>query len=178
MADLLPINATPLERDLANTTARISDVPVPVDTMWDPDNCPEALLPWLAWAMSVDEWDSTWTTAYKREVIKASVNIHRHKGTIGALRDALSALGMDLTVVEWFEEDPKARAYTFAVNVVLNTQPMTLEEQQRIFSIVDAYKNKRSELSFLHIYQQVQTNIPVIGAMVSTSQHVTLEEGP
>jgi len=178
MADLLPLNATQLEKDLSDTIKRISDVPVPVDTLWNPDTCPEALLPWLAWAMSVDEWDPNWSVAYKREVIKASVNIHRHKGTIGALNDALAALGMNLDVVEWFQEVPIAAAYTFAVNLYLNTQPFTLQEQTNIFNIIKSSKNKRSLLSFLHIYQEVQTAVPVIGAAVSTSQHITIEEGP
>ena len=52
--DLLPANATPLERALAETTARLSDVAVPIRDLWSPENCPTELLPWLAWALSVD----------------------------------------------------------------------------------------------------------------------------
>lgn len=177
MTDLLPINATSLERNLVEATARLGTVPLPIKTLWDPDNCPVALLPWLAWSMSVDEWDPNWSEADKRAVIKNSVNIHRHKGTIGALKDALGALAMNLEVVEWFQEMPPAEAYTFAVNVYLNTRPMNLEEQQTIFKLVAAYKNARSRLSFLHLHQQVQSPVPVIGAGLATSQHITLKEG-
>lgn len=90
---LLPSNASPLERALALTIGRITDLPVQIDTLWDPARCPAALLPWLAWALSVDEWDTGWTEAQQREVIAASVDIHRHKGTVWAMRRALAVAG-------------------------------------------------------------------------------------
>ncbi|MDH5179769.1 MAG: phage tail protein I [Gammaproteobacteria bacterium] len=174
---LLPVNATKLERNLVDTTDRMSKVPVPLDTLWNPDTCPDVLLPWLAWAMSVDEWDETWSITDKRAVIKNSINVHRRKGTIGALKDALAALKMDLEVIEWFQEIPPADAYTFAVNVYLNSRTMALEDQLKIFKIVSAYKNARSQLSFLHIHQNLVEPVPVLCAVVSTSQHITISEG-
>ena len=98
---LLPSNATPLERALASVLARISDVPVPIADLWSPARCPVALLPWLAWALSVDEWDSGWTEEVQRDVIAASVDIHRHKGTIWAMRRALVVAGLgDAQIIE------------------------------------------------------------------------------
>lgn len=91
--DLLPPNATPAERALAGATARITDVPVPVGDLWDPWACPAALLPWLAWALSVDEWDPEWPEATRREVVARSVELHRHKGTVWSVRQALRSAG-------------------------------------------------------------------------------------
>jgi hypothetical protein len=56
-------------------------------------------LPWLAWALSVDEWDETWTEAQKRETVAASYAVHSKKGTPYAVRHALEALGYDNVII-------------------------------------------------------------------------------
>lgn len=55
-SDLSPPNASPLERVLADLEfARIDEVSLAViRQVVDPDTCPAALLPWLAYSMSVD----------------------------------------------------------------------------------------------------------------------------
>jgi hypothetical protein len=58
---LLPINSTPLERVLADV--QVADLPVPLRELMDPQRCPVALLPYLAWAWSVDRWDPAWSEA-------------------------------------------------------------------------------------------------------------------
>ena len=93
MTDLLPRNATTQERAMANTVARISSVQTPLRSLWSPQDCPADFLPWLAWGLSLDIWDASWTDAQKREAIAASVEVHRRKGTIGALKRALQAIG-------------------------------------------------------------------------------------
>ncbi|MCP5136600.1 MAG: phage tail protein I [Gammaproteobacteria bacterium] len=101
MADLLPPNATELERALAETTARISDLPVDIRDLWSAERCPIAFLPLLAWQMSVDEWLAEWPEEIKREVIAAALDVHRKKGTIGSIRRVLIAAGYpDATVME------------------------------------------------------------------------------
>lgn len=100
MSDLLPPNATALERALAGTMERISAVPVLVRQSWDPVNCPAALLPWLAWAFSVDEWDPAWAEADKRAVILAAYDLQRRKGTVGAIKRALAAAGLGVVTIE------------------------------------------------------------------------------
>ncbi|CAA0111587.1 Uncharacterised protein [BD1-7 clade bacterium] len=89
---LLPPNATQLERDLETVLASASDLPVPIRDLWDPWNCPEHMLPWLAWAVSVDEWDSDWPTEIKRQVCDSSVEVHKRKGTVDAVERALASL--------------------------------------------------------------------------------------
>ncbi|MDT9105875.1 phage tail protein I, partial [Escherichia coli] len=113
MSDLLPNNATPLEAALAEAIARISDVPTPARDVWNPDTCQANLLPWLAWAFSVDEWDADWSEAQKRAAIKAAVPVQRYKGTIGAVREALAALGFGVQVQEWFNQLPAGAPYTY-----------------------------------------------------------------
>jgi len=64
---LLPPNATALEHAADAAMARIADVNVPIRDLWNPDLCPEALLPWLAWALSVEPWDADWPVWQQRE---------------------------------------------------------------------------------------------------------------
>lgn len=99
---LLPSNATTQEIALDLATSRVGDVNVVgLRSLWNPATCPEALLPWLAWAMSIDEWDGSWDAERKRAVIAASVEVHRHKGTLASVRTALAAAGWgDATIVE------------------------------------------------------------------------------
>lgn len=101
-ATLLPPSSTPLERALDQTAAvRLSALPSVVASLWNADTCPAPLLPYLAWAMSVDEWNDGWGVEKKRAVIKESRHIHQHKGTLSAIKRALAAIGQpDATVIE------------------------------------------------------------------------------
>lgn len=104
--DLLPPNATLPERALSLATGR--DVAVPIKELWSPMTCPAAVLPWLAWALSVDEWDTTWPVEMQRQVIAESISHHRKKGTVGALKRALQRLGYEVEI-----DERTGDAYTF-----------------------------------------------------------------
>jgi len=115
LRDLLPSNATGPERSLALATARLGTISTPIRSLWNPNTCPENLLPWLAWATSVDEWDANWTTATKRNFIKNSAEIHRKKGTVAAIKSLLNSFGVALQLIEWWQTTPKGTPYTFIV---------------------------------------------------------------
>jgi len=117
MNTLLPPNSTYLERLAAEALAGIGEVPVPLRDLADPDRCPEALLPYLAWARSVDRWDSDWSETTKRQVIKSAYFVHAHKGTIGALRRVVEPLGYLIRVHEWWQELPTGTPGTFRLDV-------------------------------------------------------------
>lgn len=99
--ELLPSNSTPAEFALEQATARIADAGAPIRPLWNADTCPAHLLPWLAWALGVDEWDPEWSETTKRNTIRESVPIHRRKGTVGAIRRALVTSGYgDAEIIE------------------------------------------------------------------------------
>jgi phage tail P2-like protein len=100
--DLLPPSSTPLERAVDRASAdRLAALPAVVASLWNAETCPPAILPWLAWAMSVDEWNEEWGVDKKRAVIAESRLIHQQKGTPAAIRRALTAIGQpDAIVVE------------------------------------------------------------------------------
>jgi len=119
---LLPANSTALERAIEAAQARLADVPVPVDQLWDPWRCPAELLPWLAWAWSVDEWDPTWPEEVRRRVIAAAPEVHRRKGTRAAVERALRAIGVVADIVEWWQRQPAGVPGTFSVTAWVNEQ--------------------------------------------------------
>lgn len=119
---LLPPNGTPLERAAAEALAEIQRTPVPLRQLWNPATCPVRLLPYLAWAFSVDRWDPAWSPTAKRDVIATAFYIHRKKGTISALRRVVEPLGYLLEVIEWWQTDPQGTPGTFALKIgVLDT---------------------------------------------------------
>lgn len=118
--DLLPSSATPLERAIADLEwDRLGGLDVSfIADLIDPETCPLALLPWLAWSVSVDVWDEAWSEERKRMVIGSSLAIHRMKGTRSAVRQAIEALSLTPEIAEWWEATPTARRGTF--NIVLD----------------------------------------------------------
>lgn len=67
---LLPPSASNFMRCAEAVGTRITDIPVDLNTLWSPDTCPVHLLPYLAWAFSVDRWDRNWPEETKRQVIR------------------------------------------------------------------------------------------------------------
>ena len=136
---LLPANSKPLEHALATITAKLEPIPVPFANIWDVDNAPDSLLPFLAFAWSVDEWNDNWTDEVKRAVIKNSLWVHERKGTLGAVKRALAAMNYDTSVIEWFEKEPHGRAGTFSIEV-RPTQGVIADSILQIRAVIDAVK--------------------------------------
>ncbi|MCP4102818.1 MAG: phage tail protein I [Lentisphaerae bacterium] len=148
---LLPNNATKSELGLEAATASLDTVPVPTGDLWNPAKCPAALLPYLAWALSVDVWRDSWSEAEQRVIIAKQYEIHAHKGTIGALRQALDSLGYHLKVVEWFEQNPVGEPCTFTVEAEISTSGLDATKQTLVEQTIAATKNVRSHLSSLKL---------------------------
>jgi phage tail P2-like protein len=97
---LLPNSSTPLERAASIATGRFAPAVV-VPDLWDAATCPVPMLPHLAWALAVDDWDATWGEERKRTAIANALYIHRHKGTPAAIRRALAIVEQgDATLIE------------------------------------------------------------------------------
>lgn len=136
---LLPPNATSLERATAQACAGMADLSIPLRDLWQPATCPASLLPYLAWSLSVNYWDSRWPEATKRAVIQASCLMHQRKGTLWALRQVLGPLGYRLEITEWWQHHPPERPGTF--RLTLSTQQGTSELTRReIERLIDEVK--------------------------------------
>ncbi|MFD0709946.1 phage tail protein I [Photorhabdus akhurstii] len=114
---LLPIGSAVLEVAAAKACAQLQDVPVPLRQLWNPDTCPVELLPYLAWAWSVDRWDENWPVTTKREVIKNSLFLHKHKGTIGAIRRVVEPLGYFIQIKEWWQTNDAPGTFRLEIGV-------------------------------------------------------------
>lgn len=119
MNDLLPPNATKLERAIATATARFVDIHPMHRDVWDPDRCPVDLLPWLAWANSLDDWNALWPENVKRARIRSAIEIHRKKGTIGSIHRVVSSFGGALSIRESFEQQPRGVPHTFDMTLTV-----------------------------------------------------------
>lgn len=105
-ASLLPPNATSLERAIEASTARAADVPVPIRDLWNPQTCPVELLPWLAWALSIDGWEPGWSEGQKRDAVADAIALQRVKGSAASIDMVLARYDDRVAVLEWFEPDP------------------------------------------------------------------------
>lgn len=149
MADgiLLPPSATLLERRAAEACADATRQDVPIRDLADAAIAPVVALPWLAWQWSVDEWDPAWSDEQKRAAIGESFEVHRRKGTIGAVRRALAAIGIDVRVQEWFAQTPAAAPYTFRVLLDTNQVGIPEADMRRVIAVIERTKNLRSHLT-------------------------------
>lgn len=162
---LLPGNATDLERQAAEALAQIERVPVPIRDLINPDRCPVALLPFLAWAVSVDRWDSRWSESAKRGAIRSSYYIHSRKGTIGALRRVVEPLGYLIEVVEWFQTEPQGVPGTFAIKVGVSNEGISEETYQELTWLIDDARPVSRHLTGLAISLETSGSLSIAGGL-------------
>lgn len=149
MQSLLPLNSTLLERAIEAATDGQTDIPL--RTLYNPDKCPVAYLPLLAWAWSVDRWDNNWSEAVKRSVIRSSFFVHAHKGTVGALRRVVEPLGYLIDVQHWYETTPMGVPGTFALKVGVLETGITEEMYAELERLIDDAKPVSRHLTGLAI---------------------------
>ncbi|QXZ13070.1 phage tail protein I [Pseudomonas sp. AO-1] len=159
MKSLLPLNSTQLER--AMEAAFFEKTIVPLRDLYNPDTCPVHLLPHLAWAWSVDRWDYRWSEATKRAAIKASFYIHKHKGTIGAIRRVVEPLGYLIEIVEWFKTVPEGVPGTFALKIGVLDTGITEEMYQELERLIDDAKPVTRHMTGLAISLETQGDLNV-----------------
>ena len=174
---LLPPNATKLERSLSIAMARLGDVPVPIASLWRPQDCPAAHLPWLAWAFSVDVWSPAWTELQKRDAINVSCYVHKHKGTVAAMKAALAALGFTVELREWFQESPPEIPYTFGLIIDIGEVGADAGLYDDAEAVALAAKNARSQLRYVRLRAGSAGEI-YIGGATATLDTINIEALP
>ncbi len=152
---LLPDNATPLEQALEETLRQkycALDMTL-VQKLSDPWQCPVEFLPWLAFAESVDVWNDRWPEQTKRAVIANASTLHRRKGTTGGVRDALAALGVNMSMILWQDMEPEGEVGTASfelwINDNINPDAPVMVDSQMIRDIVQTVeRNKRLSVHY------------------------------
>ncbi|MCF3530877.1 phage tail protein I [Stenotrophomonas maltophilia] len=150
-SSLLPPNSTRLERAIERTLANGIDIASSVGTLWNPWQCPEAFLPWLAWTMSVDTWRNSWPLSVKRTRIANSLIVQRRKGTARSIADVVDSFGGAVQITEWWETTPPGAPHTFALTLVIGAQPgetATAQYVDDVIAEVNLSKPVRSHFTF------------------------------
>lgn len=167
---LLPNNATPLERSLDLFPVRIAPDPKRIATLWDAETCPAHLLPYLAWAFSVDDWQDDWPETQRRKVLLDAIAVHRRKGTVRAVKDALASAGFgDAQVIERHGWEKHNGAMTYNGTPTYSTpdhwaeyrvrlnRPITIEQAAQVRAILEKVAPARSRLKALEFTEALNT---------------------
>ena len=151
MSSLLPPNSGPAERALAELAKRISAVPIPVPAMIDPDTCPESLLPFLAWALSIDSWKSYWPLHIKRARVRNAIEIQRRKGTANSVRQVVASFGGTVEISEWWQTTPPGIPHTFQLVLAMgsaSSEETSAQYVDDVIAEVERTKPVRSHFTF------------------------------
>jgi phage tail P2-like protein len=118
---LPPGSSQQMQAISAALAARIAGIdPRPIRQVTSPTECPAALLPWLAWAWVVEDWSPQWSESQRREAITASRQIHRIKGTPGAVAAAIAPFGVGAQIIEAHQQTPPGLPNTFSISLEIS----------------------------------------------------------
>lgn len=162
MRDLLPPNATTLERRTAVGLAAVDELPIRIREYWNPDDCPAALLPYLAAEVSVDGWELAESEDARRALIKSAIQLHQKRGTPWAIREVIRRLGFgEVTLIEgrrMRRRDGSAsrngdyihgRENAWAEYIVRLSRPITRDQAETLKTVLERYAPQRSHLTSL-----------------------------
>lgn len=115
------------------------------------DTVDEDALPYLAAQFDVlgfKGYELAHSVAEKREVVKRAIELHRYKGTVWAVKEALKNIGYPSAVITEHVGGHWAR---FKVTVNLGNNPVNVSTIADLVRMIGEYKNTRSwlhEISF------------------------------
>ena len=102
MTSILPDNSTALERALEHAVAAaLARKQSVFPSLWNPNTVPVRLLPWLAEAMGVLEWDSAAPQAEQRATLANVWQQYRHGGQRRGINKAIEPLGFNAELRPW-----------------------------------------------------------------------------
>jgi phage tail P2-like protein len=131
----------------------LENLPIERAIVYDVDRVVSSAIPSLIRQFSAQEFVVPgMTEAEYRELIWRSIELHRYKGTLHAVRRALGILGITESVVsEWWQSTPKRQVHTFRVAINgegLPTDPRfdveSPEFWAKVYQLVEAAKPARS----------------------------------
>lgn len=179
---LLPPSAAKQERDIEAAIARAADFTPNFAAMWNPAAAPSSVLPWLAWAYSVDNWSAEWPEDAKRALTEQSYFIHRYKGTVGAVRRAITSItGGEYQLREWYQTGGPVHTFDLTVwahNILTSSGPIIGPDlYAQLRQAVDAAKPVRSHYE-LRIGAKFGSQIDASSALTTVARPLTTEIAP
>lgn len=155
--NLLPPNHTPFESDLETVSSRISDIPVTIRDLWNPDTCPLELLPWLAWALSIDSWKDYWPESVKRARLRNAIAISKRKGTRQSLNDVIASFGIEMEL-----DETNANLAPFQFNIKIDVNNVGAQNSEFTRDIVEEISRTKRSASYFELQQQVKVTTPIL----------------
>lgn len=137
---LLPANATDLERNLADARSKEPLLENRLSRLINIDAAPDNFQNSLAIQHSVDYWLDEWGSELKRSVLKQSYFRHRIKGTPAAVKKSLEPFGYVPTITEWFDVNPQMIPGTFRLEIDLGGKALSEEVYKEVNRLVNENK--------------------------------------
>lgn len=136
------------------------------------DELGEEVVDSLAWQFHVDFYDYTLPIETRRELVKNSIRWHKIKGTPQAVVEVITSIFGDTQIKEWFEYD--GDPYFFTVDIDIVKEVLTKENLERVFKLINEYKNKRSwlEILILHLHANSKGYAYVGSTLISTVKYI------
>ncbi|KQB51580.1 phage tail protein [Pseudomonas endophytica] len=172
-ASLLPSNQTSLEQALAQLSSGDRSLANVLRYMHSVDTCPAAMLPWLAIQRSVDRWDPQWSETVKRKVVKDAFEVHKRKGTLGALRRVVEPFADILDITEWHQLEPMGAPGTFTMSLALFDSGLSDTAIAELERMINDTKPISRHLVGLNITYS-PSGTYYIGAGISSGDEVTI----
>ena len=198
MAGLVPSTSGAFARAMEKVLeVRITGLAVPVMTVLDPDACPLAMLPWLAWHYGLTHWSSDWPESTQRASIAAARRVLRLRGTKAGALLAIASYGSSAEIIEWQDDlgaevgtwrvvlsegsdpgiDPIAQAEILAAleRVRPLSRPATLSVQGSAAAHVDVIAVARFAARYTLIATAVDGAAPISGAILDSTGAAILD---
>lgn len=125
---------------------RFSDLELDKLLVYLIDTVPASAIPYLAEQFDVLGYKGfrlAQNEADQREIIKKSIELHRFKGTLWAVKEALKSVGYGDVIVE---EGVDGHWAKFRCTVDIGTHPVNVVEIADVVKMINEYKNARSHL--------------------------------
>jgi len=115
---VLPDNRSPLERAMElSLSEQLYRIDLPQPYLFDADQIPEYLLPYLASESLITDWSSDDDLDVRRLTTKRQPLVYRQAGTVDGIRGAIESFGGDVDIEKWYQYggDPYHLKATFWV---------------------------------------------------------------
>ena len=165
LSDLLPDSIAQDDNVKHSATALDMTAAVDLPSIYvSIDKLTSTQLDHVAYGWDASVWRDSWPVALKRSVLKNVVREKRKKGTLRAVKDAVSSIGSAATIKEWWQQEPKGTPHTFEIRATLGNIDGTLdaEMQEDLFALIDDAKPVRSHYTFV-LVRQLQGGMGVDG---------------
>lgn len=160
LPDSISIYPHLLAFDLA-VKKRLQAIPLEVLLVYMIDKVPASALPLLAKQFDVLGYKGmklAGTDQDKRNLIKRSIELHRYKGTVWAIEEALKSIGFEDVIIH---EHANGHWAKFSIEITNTQVPISAESYSELIAMVNEYKNARSELVGVNMNLEVEDIITV-----------------